>query len=226
MKSWKVIAVFITLCFISLTTTPMVSAIPNYNLSKLQIQKKIVRESLKQGLDPALTLGLVEQESAFDKNARSYVGAIGLFQLMPQTARELGVNPHKVDDNIKGGIKYIKMMKRKFGSTKLALAAYNAGPGAVQRYRGIPPYRETRNYVRNIMRNIQANKRNPCPAIAMVLEENEKLKHNKMLCLRTPDPVENIKEENRVANLINPMPNKPLENFFISIINTIMSFFA
>ncbi len=136
------------------------------NLSVNQIKRKIVREAERQGLCPYLALSVARQESEFKCNAKSCAGAIGLFQLMPATARDLRVNPYNVDQNIRGGIKYLKMMKRKFGSTRLALAAYNAGPGAVQKYGGVPPYKETRHYVRNIMRFYKQYKNNPDPVLA------------------------------------------------------------
>jgi len=133
--------------------------------SKASIKKKIVREANKQGLCPYLALSVAKQESNFNKNARSPVGAIGLFQLMPATAKDLRVNPYNMNQNICGGIKYLKQMKNKFGSTRLALAAYNAGPGAVQKYGGVPPYRETRDYVRRIMNYYNQFKRNSDPAL-------------------------------------------------------------
>lgn len=136
------------------------------NLSERTIKMKIVKEAKRQGLCPYLALSVAKQESDFKCNARSHVGAIGLFQLMPATARDLRVNPYNVDQNICGGIKYLKMMKRKFGSTRLALAAYNAGPGAVQKYGGIPPYKETRHYVSNIMRFYSKCKKYSDPVLA------------------------------------------------------------
>ncbi len=136
------------------------------NLSEDQIKRKIVREAQRQGLCPHLALSVARQESEFKCNARSCAGAIGLFQLMPATAKDLRVNPYNVDQNIKGGIKYLKMMHNQFGSTQLALAAYNAGPGAVQKYGGIPPYKETRQYVRLIMKFYNQYKNNPDPVIS------------------------------------------------------------
>lgn len=139
-----------------------------YNPSKAVIKEKIVKCALKHGVDPALALSVAKQESRFNKNARSHCGAIGVFQLMPATAKSLGVNPYYLNQNVIGGIKYLKQMKKKFGSTELALAAYNAGPGAVRKHRGIPPYRETRTYVKKIMANYRYLKRNPDPAIVKV----------------------------------------------------------
>ena len=98
-----------------------------------------------------LFLRLVRQESGFRPSAKSTKGAIGLAQLMPHTARTLGVNPHDPGENLDGGARYLSQQYRRFGDWRLALAAYNAGPEAVERYRGIPPYAETQNYVKSIL---------------------------------------------------------------------------
>ncbi len=99
-----------------------------------------------------LFTAMIHKESNFDPNAVSPVGARGLGQLMPDTARELGVaNVFSPDDNLDGSARYLSAMLERFGSAELALAAYNAGPGAVERYSGIPPYRETQQYVADIV---------------------------------------------------------------------------
>lgn len=104
----------------------------------------------KHGIPQDLFLRLVHQESRFNQNAVSHAGAIGLAQLMPQTAAELNVDPKVPAQNLEGGARYLKQQYREFGTWRLALAAYNAGPGAVKKYGGIPPFRETKNYVRII----------------------------------------------------------------------------
>ena len=105
------------------------------------------------GIDPALLKGLVSQESGFDPNARSGAGAVGLTQLMPGTAAALGVtNPLDPAQSLQGGAKYLRQQLDRFGGDeKLALAAYNAGPGAVAKYGGVPPYSETQNYVNSVL---------------------------------------------------------------------------
>lgn len=97
-----------------------------------------------------LFLRLVQQESGWNPHARSHKGALGLAQLMPQTARLLGVDPHDPKQNLEGGARYLYWQYKKFRSWRLALAAYNAGPKAVEKHGGIPPYAETRNYVKAI----------------------------------------------------------------------------
>ena len=104
----------------------------------------------RHGVPSDLFLRLVQQESGWNPNAKSVKGALGLAQLMPQTARELGVNPLIPEQNLEGGARYLRTQYETFGSWRLALAAYNAGPGAVAQYQGVPPYAETQNYVRVI----------------------------------------------------------------------------
>jgi soluble lytic murein transglycosylase-like protein len=102
------------------------------------------------GIPEDLFLRLVQQESGWNPGAVSHKGAIGLAQLMPDTARLLGVNPHDPRQNLEGGARYLRWQFETFGRWDLALAAYNAGPGAVEEHGGIPPYAETQGFVRAI----------------------------------------------------------------------------
>lgn len=101
----------------------------------------------RHGVPEELFLRLVHQESGFNANAKSHKGALGLAQLMPETAQRLGVDPLDPFQNLDGGARYLAQQFKNFGSWRLALAAYNAGPEAVRKYGGVPPYEETRNYV-------------------------------------------------------------------------------
>ena len=110
--------------------------------------RRIARE---EGVNENEFLALVYQESRFNPCAKSGAGALGLAQLMPKTAEGLGVNPYNIEQNLRGGARYYKQQLKRFnGNVSLALAAYNSGPGNVNKYRGIPPFKETQGYVRNI----------------------------------------------------------------------------
>lgn len=158
-------AVIFTIAVVSLLC-PQVSA-NQTNVSS--VKDSIVKHSLEIGVDPALALSIAKSESGFKHEARSAHGAVGVFQLMPSTARKLGVNPYYVSDNIKGGLMYYKKLYDMFGSTELALAAYNAGPGAVKRCNNsVPPIRETKRFVSKIMTEYDYQKSCPDPALAKV----------------------------------------------------------
>jgi soluble lytic murein transglycosylase-like protein len=118
-----------------------------------EYESLIAQAASRNGLDPAVLHGLIQQESGFDPNAGSSAGASGLTQLMPGTASSLGVaDPLNPAESIEGGARYLGQMMSQFGgNTEDALAAYNAGPGAVQQYGGIPPYAETQSYVSKVL---------------------------------------------------------------------------
>ncbi|MBI5805541.1 lytic transglycosylase domain-containing protein [candidate division TA06 bacterium] len=114
-------------------------------------QNLINAASVKYSLDPKVLEAVIDAESQYNPRALSCKGAQGLMQLMPQTAWQLGVsNPFDPEQNIDAGARYLKQMLDKFGALELALAAYNAGPGAVEKHGGIPPYQETKEYVKKI----------------------------------------------------------------------------
>lgn len=112
----------------------------------------IARAARRHGLPPALVKAVVRAESNFQPHALSNKGAQGLMQLMPETAEDLGVDdPFRAEDNVYGGTRYLRAMHDRFGDWQLALAAYNAGPGAVDRFGGVPPYAETQEYVERVL---------------------------------------------------------------------------
>ena len=136
------------------------------------VKATIVKHALELGVDPAIALSIARTESGFRHEARSSHGAVGVFQLMPSTARRMGLNPYSLNDNIRGGIMYYKKMYNMFGSVELALAAYNAGPGNVKRYNAVPPYGETRRFVSKIMSDVNRQKYSPDPAVVNARKKN------------------------------------------------------
>jgi soluble lytic murein transglycosylase-like protein len=123
-----------------------------------EYESLIDQAASRNGVDPALLHGLIEQESGFNPSATSSAGAAGLTQLMPGTASSLGVaNPLDPAESIEGGARYLGQLMGQFGgNAEDALAAYNAGPGAVQQYGGVPPYSETQSYVAKVLANAEA----------------------------------------------------------------------
>ena len=124
----------------------------NFGILQKEIEDIINQAAKKVGISPALLKAVAQAESNGNQGAISPAGAIGVMQLMPGTARALGVNPFNTEQNILGGARYLKCQLDRFdGNIPKALAAYNAGPGAVEEYNGVPPYAETRAYVARVM---------------------------------------------------------------------------
>ena len=135
-----------------LNTGQLIEPLPRYNNRYKGIYAPMAEEAARQhGVPVDLFKRLVQAESGWNPRAISPKGAIGLAQLMPGTARLLGVNPRDPKQNLEGGARYLSWQYKEFRSWRLALAAYNAGPHNVKKYGGIPPFKETRNYVRKIM---------------------------------------------------------------------------
>src|SRR6188474_3166686 len=121
-------------------------------LTRADLQRMVELEAALQGVDPQMALAVAQQESGFDPAARSPKGAVGVMQLMPGTAKQLGVDPADPADNITGGVKYLAQLSQRYaGDRAWTLAAYNAGPGVVDTYKGVPPFKETRGYVATIL---------------------------------------------------------------------------
>jgi len=121
-----------------------------------RINEAIEKASKEYGIDENMIRAIIKQESSFQPFALSTSGAMGLMQLMPETAKWLSVaDPYNIEQNIMGGTRYFREQLDVFGSVELALAAYNSGPNNVRRYNGIPPFLQTQNFVRNVMRYYQ-----------------------------------------------------------------------
>jgi soluble lytic murein transglycosylase-like protein len=137
-----------------------------------QFDGLIEEHATAKAVSPALVRAVIQAESAFNPRARSHKGAMGLMQLMPSTAAELGVlDPYDPIENIRAGVTYLKQLLVKYGENEsLALAAYNAGPAAVARYGTIPPYKETRNYVEKIRRATDAAPAGPRTRIYRIVQ--------------------------------------------------------
>jgi len=173
-------------------------------ISEDVVKESIVKHSMEMGVDPALALSIAKKESGFKHELKSPYGAVGVFQVLPSTAKKIGFNPYYLNENIKAGLTYYKMMYNMFGSTELALAAYNAGPGNVKKYGGtIPPFRETKRFVNVIMQDYHSQKANPDPAIVKYSQKlAEQTKKAEIKQEQTPVELPDLKEipETREVN--------------------------
>ena len=177
------------------------------------IKAAIVKHSIEMGVDPAITLSIAKSESGFRQECRSPRGAVGVFQLMPSTARRMGLNPYSLDDNIKGGIMYYKSMYKMFGSMEMALAAYNAGPGTVKKYRAVPPYKETKRYVARIMTDYRYFKAHPEPSTTVVANSAPKATPGKVIAQNSVKsaPLPMVKIEQARSMNIETLNSTPIE---------------
>jgi soluble lytic murein transglycosylase-like protein len=132
---------------------PLADPQPAASVRSQNTEDLLARVALEQGLEPEFIRSVARAESGFRQDAVSVKGAVGLMQLMPATASALGVDPKLAEQNAEGGAKFLReLLLRYHGDATLALAAYNAGPGAVEKYKGVPPYLETRRYIVKVLR--------------------------------------------------------------------------
>ena len=183
--------VIVTIAMMSFLTMNVQAAV-----SEDVVKETIIKHSVELGVDPALALSIAKKESGFRHELRSPYGAVGVFQILPSTANRMGYNPYYLSENIKAGLTYYKMMYKMFGSTELALAAYNAGPGNVKKYGTIPPYSETKRFVNVIMQDYKQLKQNPDPAIAKFSQKPAVAPAKKTTASSTPNPLDlpNLRE--------------------------------
>ena len=143
------------------TYNPATAATPSRSANRNAYDHLIRAAAARHGINPALIKAIIHTESAFNPGARSPVGAMGLMQLMPGTARDMGVgNAWDPAQNIEGGTKYLAWLMRQFNNLDHVIASYNAGLGNVRKYGGIPPFRETQNYVRSVNSRLNSLYRN------------------------------------------------------------------
>jgi hypothetical protein len=148
-KGWVRVSLLATLCGVAQCAGASVGDAR----ARAAVKAAVGRIAAREGVDPRLVEAVAETESAYDPGAVSPKGAVGVMQLMPGTARALGVrDARNVEENVTAGVRYLKYLQWLYrGDLRLALAAYSAGPGAVAKYRGVPPYMETREYITAVM---------------------------------------------------------------------------
>lgn len=165
------------------------------------VKASIVKHSIEMGVDPAIALSIANTESGFRHEVKSAHGAVGVFQLMPSTAKRMGLNAYSLNDNIRGGIMYYKSMYKMFGSMELALAAYNAGPGNVKRYNNtIPPYAETKRFVAKIMNDYHKLKANPDPAMINATKQKVETPQPKVVQVNSNSNTSEVTKPENIEN--------------------------
>ena len=138
------------------------------------IRSQITDAANKYGIKPEIAIAQIWQESKFNPKVCSHAGACGIAQFMPGTAKRFGVNPKSIESSLEGYGKYMSILLKMFGGKyDLALAAYNAGEGNVKKYKGIPPFKETRNYVKIILGNAQTSVTDVISKVSNVVTENK-----------------------------------------------------
>jgi len=184
-----------------------------------EVKTAIVKHAVELGVEPELALSIAKVESQFKHNMKSPYGAVGVFQLLPSTARAIGTDPYCLNGNIRGGLTYYKMMYKMFGSTELALAAYNAGPTLVKKHNNsIPPYKETQKFVEKIMAEYDNQKNSPDAAITACMRKPPKFQFTllpaafvKPAVKTSPSPVKDV---NQAATLNHEVKIINLRNLF------------
>ena len=154
LKNWKKLLTILVVTTIVTVCVPLVTSKKCPLPEAVRFRMLIVEKAELHLVDPALIAAIIHAESNFNPNAKSYANAKGLMQINPITQRHLGLkNPFNPKENVDAGTRYLSQLLKKFnGNLKHAIAAYNAGPGAVSKYKGIPPYKETRKYVKKVLK--------------------------------------------------------------------------
>lgn len=151
------------LAVFTLLVIPLAMRVEASNVPVSQVKDRIVKHSVELGVDPAIALSLAKAESGYNHGSKSSYGAVGVYQLLPATAKRLGVNPYHIDGNIRGGLMYYKMLYKMFGSNELALAAYHTGPAYVLKHKQPAPC--SKGYVASIMKDYYWLKAHTDPAV-------------------------------------------------------------
>ena len=182
------------------------------------VKAAIVKHSIEMGVDPAITLSIAKTESGYRHEARSPHGAVGVFQLMPSTARRMGLNPYSLDDNVKGGVMYYKSMYQMFGSMQLAVAAYNAGPVMVKRYNAVPPFAETKRFVSKIMSDYYYLKAHTDPVVTAYYNNKKAEEQKKLAQLKKEEELKKQAEQEKNVSVI--QQNEPVKGVSVAKVET------